>query len=522
MFQHCFNISLFFTMFESAFRHQNTIKMAKSHSIIFQRRKKQDKEGVLTLRTIEDRKKTDKSLGIKLHESLWNDNTQQVRKTDKVDYESINKELKKVLADLEKEPVTKEKKIYVKKVHVPEVIANPEKSFIVFVQKLMLTHRNTSTRKKHGTFLNTITRYRDHLKLTDIYCSQWNKDFISAYKNFMLDNINLKLSTANRYVIVLKTTINKIMNEDYWSYPKHPFQGVITPREGKKEELLTTDEFRKIFNCTSDNIQECKRKFLFQVFAQGMRVSDLVLLKYSNIVKGRIEYTMFKTKQRTSVLLNENLIILLAYQILNDRVGEEFEEFQELEEAQIQYENYFIDNPITVKFGNEILDKWKKIKPSLVEDIEDRIEKEKADQFNEQLNILRYNRSGACMRLLDKITTSDIHRKLSVFHMTKIDFNDMNILDPREPHFNALGGASAVYNKQLKVLQKEAKIACNLTSHQARYGYTNLLLDSGGDIYDISKSLNHSSLSITEGYLQTFNIKKIDGVNQKLADDFRL
>jgi integrase len=70
-------------------------------------------------------------------------------------------------------------------------------------------------------------------------------------------------------------------------------------------------------------------------------------------------------------------------------------------------------------------------------------------------------------------------------------------------------------------------MVCNLesdiSSHVSRHSFTNLLLNMDNvNLYDISQSLGHKNISITENYIQSgFNNKKIDYLNKDLDKKHR-
>ena len=73
-----------------------------------------------------------------------------------------------------------------------------------------------------------------------------------------------------------------------------------------------------------------------------------------------------------------------------------------------------------------------------------------------------------------------------------------------------------VYNRNLKRLEGFTGTTIRITSHTPRHTYTNLLLKNNADVYSISKGLGHSKLSITENYLNDFDIERVDNDNTEL------
>jgi integrase len=92
-----------------------------------------------------------------------------------------------------------------------------------------------------------------------------------------------------------------------------------------------------------------------------------------------------------------------------------------------------------------------------------------------------------------------------------------------EKQYKYIKNKSIVYNRKLKLIQKQLDIETNLTSHVARHSFANFLLELGNvSIYDISNLMRHSSLQITEQYLRrNFDPKKLDDLNFTLQDKYR-
>ena len=102
---------------------------------------------------------------------------------------------------------------------------------------------------------------------------------------------------------------------------------------------------------------------------------------------------------------------------------------------------------------------------------------------------------------------------LNVDH--KNDFSKLT-----EEQYVALNKRTIVYNRNLKDLQELVGITKTLRSHLPRISYTNLMLNLDGvSIYDISESLGHSSIAITDEYLKTgFRKDKTDDIQKQFED----
>lgn len=75
---------------------------------------------------------------------------------------------------------------------------------------------------------------------------------------------------------------------------------------------------------------------------------------------------------------------------------------------------------------------------------------------------------------------------------------------------------TAYVNKYLKQLAKKANITKTITSHVARHSFADHLRKSGTNLYTISKALGHSSLEMTENYLESFDTDAVDNAMNDL------
>ncbi|NVM63225.1 site-specific recombinase XerD [Mucilaginibacter sp. SG538B] len=75
---------------------------------------------------------------------------------------------------------------------------------------------------------------------------------------------------------------------------------------------------------------------------------------------------------------------------------------------------------------------------------------------------------------------------------------------------NHIASRNTIINKNLKILGKSAKIKSAITFHISRHSFADYARKKGISTYDISKMLGHSSLTITEAYLSSFDQESQD------------
>jgi integrase len=163
----------------------------------------------------------------------------------------------------------------------------------------------------------------------------------------------------------------------------------------------------------------------------------------------------------------------------------------------IDYKGY------TISQSNTLIKSYIDLRENLVSQIEnvflsklsDRIKKEKKKKGNDFIFPVLSNKDFSDIKENNDFSTVSLKQYKSIKHHT------------------------IVYNRKLKKIQELCEIETNISSHVSRHSYTNLLLRLDNvNLYDISQSLGHSSIKITENYLRNgFNIEKVDYLNNTIS-----
>ena len=87
-----------------------------------------------------------------------------------------------------------------------------------------------------------------------------------------------------------------------------------------------------------------------------------------------------------------------------------------------------------------------------------------------------------------------------------------NRYDYSDPMFlhNQIGAKTALINKYLKNIAKKAEINKKVTTHTARHSFADIARQKTNNLYNLSKTLGHSSIKVTEAYLASFDEKAVD------------
>jgi integrase/recombinase XerD len=90
------------------------------------------------------------------------------------------------------------------------------------------------------------------------------------------------------------------------------------------------------------------------------------------------------------------------------------------------------------------------------------------------------------------------------FFSDKYDYSDPEFL------YKQIGAKTAIINKYLKYIASRAGIIKKVTTHTARHSFADIARQKTDNIYNLSKTLGHSSLKVTEAYLASFDENAVD------------
>ena len=91
--------------------------------------------------------------------------------------------------------------------------------------------------------------------------------------------------------------------------------------------------------------------------------------------------------------------------------------------------------------------------------------------------------------------------------------DDKQLHHHKEPVFSSLAKTKTNTNEYLKRWAEKAKIEKNIGWHTARHTFAVLSLESGAEIYTVSKLLGHKNVKTTQVYAKATDKMKREAVN---------
>lgn len=479
-----------------------------------------DNFGILQIRRTENRKSTYYSLGVSLK-------VKDLLKSGQIS--SSHLEHKKLNKDIE------DKIQELKRVDSPEeqvfINNNEDISFIDFFNSQLLHLQNRKeigSYKSHKTSYLHFTNFLESKNIKQLYFKDLTSSLMRDFETYLL-SLDLSINSCIKYIKTIKNVFNKGVKLDKFTPVKNPFITLNKKTTPVAKKTLGRKEIEMIFLTSIDKenpLYHYKNYFLFQIFAQGLRISDLITLRWGNLITGEIVINQFKTKTPHKIKLNH--IILF-------RLSDYLPKGEKIVNTPFKFKVNGEDYSMTYKEVEEHYNKLQK--DSIGDFMRLNLSENEDDKKNlKELEKLLQSWIDVIAKIREKIKTSLIleislfgkaNPKKFVFPIlddkifSNVEFNaQKHILSKYQ--YNQLSSKTAYYNKQLKKLQELCKIDIVLTSHLARHSYTSLMIENTNkDIYTISKSLGHNNLSTTEHYVNEFLSDRIQESNEDMIGGFK-
>lgn len=190
------------------------------------------------------------------------------------------------------------------------------------VRAQMLANGQLASWKKYGTFVNLLTDYlTDKGKVEDITFKEVNADFVQGFVAYLNAKENertkgrLHPNTIAKELRIFRAIVNKAANlEGYMKQQDNPFNAIKIKEVPMAKERLEAADLEAIWAVELQPMSakwNARNAFFFSYYCAGIRVGDLLQLRWANISEGRLLYQMGKNHKPKNVLLVEPALQIL-------------------------------------------------------------------------------------------------------------------------------------------------------------------------------------------------------------------
>ncbi len=236
---------------------------------------------------------------------------------------------------------------------------NPNSPQLLIIEQIKINRKKrVSQGRKYESSINH--EIKTFSKNTNLPFQEINTTFINKYKTFCTCYLGHKTRTITNQLIFIRTLYNLAIKEGIIDNKNYPFAGEnekIRIKSGYKIGL-TKQEVEKIENLQLEpntSIWHTKNIFLFSYYFAGVRISDVLELKWFNFIDGRLYYEMNKNEKPVSLKVPEKAITILKRYEVNKETSTDYV-FPFLKKAnQKSKEDIFIKTRNATKLFNKYL-----------------------------------------------------------------------------------------------------------------------------------------------------------------------
>jgi integrase len=490
-------------------------------NIILQKKNKLDDFGYLNIlyfKSKDEKKKV--SLGFKMLDKhftkTFDKEFNKFRQTILFDYKTLNNKIDILIQDTTIFDIKGSEK---------------ENSFTKYFLLQIDKKKKLTTKNNYRIAYNNLNKYLLSIDENDLLFNDLTNIFLINLKDYFINN-GLQNSSIKNYFTIYKTIMNNSIDEDNYYFVKSPFRKIELKTNEKPKRILEDLDIRLLMNIpNTDTLFISSRMFLFSLFSNGMRFSDLLLLRNEDIKRNNLEYTMLKTKKKMIIPLNYSLLKILIevynfpdyfteqkdkWKTSNWREGEITETYNELSKMingkrRIMFDNPNLNEDNLIKYHNHSI---------LKTDTEIMILIDKLNiVFNDIIDIIRIK----LVKEIQKLKPKEL--LFNKFIKTDI-YNDYNKMIPfNENQHKKYINTIIKYDKHLiRICKKYDLSLSKMSSHNSRHTFVNMLLDMENiNLNDVSLTLGHKKLSTTQNYISNgFDFKKYKNITDTFNNKFHL
>jgi integrase len=278
-------------------------------------RQKKNKAGQLpiAIRITKDRKSTFLNTGQYIDEKFWDEKNRNVRKSHPNSKVINNFIVAKVAEANDKVLKSEMKPDYESVAEIRNKIVEKKGFDFFFVSNMHL--QNLKNRNKHHQYDNEFGRlkkFKEFLGKDVLPFNTLNVALLKKFETYLLHNKKLSPRTVVNYLILIRTIYNLAIAESITDRGLYPFgKGKMTIRIPESQKIgFSAEEIQKLEN--AKNITEAQQKaihiWLISFYFAGIRVGDVLQLKWSDFNDGRLLYRMNKNSKLVSLKVPDKAI----------------------------------------------------------------------------------------------------------------------------------------------------------------------------------------------------------------------
>jgi integrase len=267
------------------------------------------------VRIIKQRKTRFISAGVTVKASEWNEESLKVRKSHP-DYRKLNALIAQNVSKAENTMLDMELQSEdVTSAAIQDTIKG--KKPLEFFPYFKKYHDSLKAKGKIGTYKRAkavLAKLKKYRKTDSLLFSEITVTFLKDYENYLISTLKNKPNTIHANFKIIRKLMNDAIMEDIIKDSQDPFKRFKIKTEQTSRAYLTEEELESIekLNLPKDQMMNHHRNlYVFATYAGGLRISDLLTLKWENFNGEHIIIKIHKTRAPLSVKLPQKALDII-------------------------------------------------------------------------------------------------------------------------------------------------------------------------------------------------------------------
>jgi len=283
--------------------------------ILMTQRAKKDGRYPIYLRTIKNRKVSYVSTNLSVQLKEW-DNAKGKVKTCHPNSARLNAHLKTLelqysstILEIESAQLDISLKGIKRKIDGKEAV-----TFVSVARELQTKYRIEGKISSSDKVGSIIKKFKTYMHCEDFTFQDIDIKLLTNYQAHLIEKLGNKPSSINRDLKFFKTVFNYAHKMEYLPININPFLNFTFLKVRTERGFLDPREIALIEQTDCSDIpyvEKAKDVILFQYYSGGLRISDVLLLTWDNILADRVHLTIRKTGKQTSHKLTQKAISVL-------------------------------------------------------------------------------------------------------------------------------------------------------------------------------------------------------------------
>ena len=168
----------------------------------------------------------------------------------------------------------------------------------------MYNDGNIGLYKKYKTI---ITKFNVFLKKEKFSINAFTYEVVKNYEKYLLQKLHNKTNTVTSNMKILSKFVRNMYKENKLDFSLNPFNDYKMKFQATTRTYLTLKDLKKIESyqfIPTNPLYDARDIFVFECYT-GIRIADILTLKWENHKDDEISFTIRKTKKKHSITLSD-------------------------------------------------------------------------------------------------------------------------------------------------------------------------------------------------------------------------